>query len=215
MLPPAICTGPRWPAAYLLVSMFFSTAAVLKTVVFASSNLANVNSVGAWAKGKASCCLAMPNGFLSGVLFCPVCIARQACDHSSALPQDTVVAIKQGGDNLTISNMDETQYPTATFSIDPKQACTAALPISVSVPKNCWCSGSCLRAYSYFNSFDTLQRVDLEHHTWANYFLAAYKVCLFIHSALLNSNMYRFIAMSYRDMSVLQWKRKLRNAWEQ
>lgn len=31
---------------------------------------------------------------------------------------------------------------------------------------------------------DELQRVDLEHHTWANYFLAAYKVCLFIHSAL-------------------------------
>lgn len=56
-----------------------------------------------------------------------------------AIRQDTVVAIKQGGDNLTISNMDETQYPTATFSIDPKQ------------------------------------RVDLEHHTWANYFLAAYK----------------------------------------
>ncbi|KAL0042031.1 hypothetical protein WJX77_001255 [Trebouxia sp. C0004] len=56
-----------------------------------------------------------------------------------AIRQDTVVAIKQGGDDLTISNMDETKYPTATFSIDPKQ------------------------------------RVDLEHHTWANYFLAAYK----------------------------------------
>ena len=122
----------------------------------------------------------MLNRLLSGVLFCPVCIARQTSDHSSALPQDTVVAIKQGGDNLTISNMDETKYPTATFSIDPKQVCTAALRNSVSVPKNCWCSGSCLCVYPNLNSLDELQRVDLEHHTWANYFLAAYKVCLSI-----------------------------------
>lgn len=142
----------------------------------------------------------MPNRLLSGVLFCPVCIARQTFDHSSALPQDTVVAIKQGGDNLTISNMDEAKYPTATFSLDPKQVCTAALPISVSVPKNCWCSVGSLRVYCYLNSLGELQRVDLEHHTWANYFLAAYKVCLFIHSALLNPNMYMFTEMSYRNV---------------
>ena len=101
-------------------------------------------------------------------------------DHSSALPQDTVVAIKQGGDNLTISNMDEAKYPTATFSIDPKQVCTAALPDAVSVHEKCWCSGGYLRVYPNLNSLDELQRVDLEHHTWANYFLAAYKVCLSI-----------------------------------
>ena len=78
----------------------------------------------------------MLNSLLSGLLFCPVCNTTQAFDRSSALPQDTVVAIKQGGDNLTISNMDETKYPTATFSIDPKQVCTAALPNSASVPRN-------------------------------------------------------------------------------
>jgi len=78
----------------------------------------------------------MLNSLLSGLLFCPVCNTTQAFDRSSALPQDTVVAIKQGGDNLTISNMDETKYPTATFSIDPKQVCTDALPNSASVPRN-------------------------------------------------------------------------------
>lgn len=31
------------------------------------------------------------------------------------------MAIKLGGDNLTIANMDEKKYPTATFSLDPKQ----------------------------------------------------------------------------------------------
>ena len=35
--------------------------------------------------------------------------------------QDTVVAIKLAGDNLTIANMDEKKYPTTTFSLDPKQ----------------------------------------------------------------------------------------------
>ncbi len=124
-------------------------------------------------------------------------------DHSSALPQDTVVAIKQGGDNLTISNMDEAKYPTATFSIDPKQVCTAALPNLVSVPKKCWCSGGCLRVYLYVNTCGDLQRVDLEHHTWANYFLAAYKVCLFNHPLpfFKFQNMYMFIEMSVLNVS--------------
>ena len=35
--------------------------------------------------------------------------------------QDTVVAIKLGGDSLTIANMDEKKYPTTNFSLDPKQ----------------------------------------------------------------------------------------------
>ena len=56
-------------------------------------------------------------------------VPRPACDshHSFICLQDTVVAIKQGGDNLTVSNMDEKKYPTATFSLDPKQVLHAPL----------------------------------------------------------------------------------------
>lgn len=183
-------------------------------MAFTSVSFANVEPICAWGNGRASCCLAMPNGLLSGVLVCPECNTRQASDHSSALPQDTVVAIKQGGDNLTISNMDETKYPTATFSVDPKQVCTAALPNSISVPKNCWCSESCLHVYPYLNSLDESQRVDLEHHTWANYFLAAYKVCRSIQVSLsmpFNSCQSRNIYF-YRMVHPTV-ESKLSNAW--
>ena len=47
------------------------------------------------------------------------------------LMQDTVVAIKQGGDKLTVSNMDESKYPTATFSVDPKQVTGPALELHI------------------------------------------------------------------------------------
>eukprot|EP00879_Flechtneria_rotunda_P021739 GHRR01022923.1.p1 GENE.GHRR01022923.1~~GHRR01022923.1.p1 ORF type:complete len:434 (+),score=135.31 GHRR01022923.1:308-1609(+) len=56
-----------------------------------------------------------------------------------AIRQDTIVAIRKGGDNLTISHLDPDKYPTVSFGTDPAQA------------------------------------VDTANHTWANYFLSAYK----------------------------------------
>jgi len=35
--------------------------------------------------------------------------------------QDTVVAIRKGGDQLVICNVDKDKYPEQTFSIDPAQ----------------------------------------------------------------------------------------------
>lgn len=56
-----------------------------------------------------------------------------------AIVLDTVVAIRRGGDKITLCNVDAENYPEQTFSIDPNQ------------------------------------KVDVEHHTWGNYFLCAYK----------------------------------------
>ena len=50
-------------------------------------------------------------------LSCPCRSTRS----SACLQQDTVVAIKQGGNELTISNMDDSKYPMVTFGLDPKQ----------------------------------------------------------------------------------------------
>eukprot|EP00775_Hariotina_reticulata_P013759 gene13759-13878_t len=56
-----------------------------------------------------------------------------------ALKQDTIVAIRRGGDKLVVSNVESDKYPTVEFSTDSGQA------------------------------------VDTGKHTWANYFLSAYK----------------------------------------
>ncbi|CAD7703581.1 unnamed protein product [Ostreobium quekettii] len=56
-----------------------------------------------------------------------------------AIHQDTVVALRVGGDTLQIHNTQQEQYPAKDFPVDPKQA------------------------------------VDVKQHTWANYFVAAYK----------------------------------------
>lgn len=36
-------------------------------------------------------------------------------------PQDTIVAIARGGQDLTVTNLVTHQYPDVTFSPDPKQ----------------------------------------------------------------------------------------------
>ncbi|KAF5838871.1 ribosomal protein S5 domain 2-type protein [Dunaliella salina] len=56
-----------------------------------------------------------------------------------AIKQDTIVAVKKGGDKLVISNVDGNAYKTQTFETDPKQ------------------------------------EVDVANHSWANYFMCAYK----------------------------------------
>lgn len=40
--------------------------------------------------------------------------------------QDTVVAIRKGGDKLTIGHLDPKKYSTQTFSTDPTQASALA-----------------------------------------------------------------------------------------
>jgi N-acetylgalactosamine kinase len=56
-----------------------------------------------------------------------------------AIKQDTVVAIRKGGDKLVIGHLDPSKYATQTFSTNPQQ------------------------------------EVDTGNHTWANYFMCAYK----------------------------------------
>lgn len=38
------------------------------------------------------------------------------------------MAIKQGGNDLTVANMDESKYPTVAFGLDPKQVLSSILP---------------------------------------------------------------------------------------
>ena len=40
----------------------------------------------------------------------------------SRLPQDTVVAVRRGGDQLVVCNVESDKYPEKTFSVDPAQA---------------------------------------------------------------------------------------------
>ena len=65
-------------------------------------------------------------GFLaaSQLPFNVIMHAAHAHIHAGVI-QDTVVAIKLGGDNLTVANMDDKKYPLASFSLDPKQVCLA------------------------------------------------------------------------------------------
>lgn len=44
---------------------------------------------------------------------------RLCCD----VLQDTIVAIRKGGDKLVVSNLESDKYPTLEFSTDPNQAC--------------------------------------------------------------------------------------------
>ena len=48
--------------------------------------------------------------------------------------QDTVVAIRRGGDSLVVSNIQGDVYPDATFSVDPNQVllCSQGLGSSIS-----------------------------------------------------------------------------------
>lgn len=45
---------------------------------------------------------------------------------SACLPvllQDTIVAIRRGGDKLVVANLEAEQYPEIEFGTDPAQAC--------------------------------------------------------------------------------------------
>jgi hypothetical protein len=49
------------------------------------------------------------------------------CVSSSLLRvllQDTIVAIRRGGDKLVVANLEAEQYPEIEFGTDPAQACT-------------------------------------------------------------------------------------------
>lgn len=37
--------------------------------------------------------------------------------------QDTIVAIRKGGDKLVVGNLESGKYPTIEFSTDPSQVC--------------------------------------------------------------------------------------------
>lgn len=41
--------------------------------------------------------------------------------HNLLLLQDTIVAIRKGGDKLTVSNMDKATYKTHSFDTNPQQ----------------------------------------------------------------------------------------------
>jgi N-acetylgalactosamine kinase len=56
-----------------------------------------------------------------------VCEINAAADINM---QDTVVAIRKGGDSLALSNLEPDRYPDITFSVDPDQ--------EVDVGKHTW-----------------------------------------------------------------------------
>lgn len=46
--------------------------------------------------------------------------------HIAHAPQDTVVAVRRGGDQLVVCNVDVGKYPEKVFSVDPAQASRGA-----------------------------------------------------------------------------------------
>ena len=49
------------------------------------------------------------------------CDPKNAWITLSGSVQDTVVAVRRGGDRLLVSNIDSAAYPEAAFSVDPAQ----------------------------------------------------------------------------------------------
>jgi galactokinase len=47
--------------------------------------------------------------------------ASDMCQDACVAVQDTIVAIRKGGDKLVVGNVDADQYPTIEFSTDPHQ----------------------------------------------------------------------------------------------
>lgn len=125
--------------------------------------------------------------------------------------QDTIVAIRKGGDKLVVGNLVSDKYPTIEFSTDPNQvgrptACMHGLCLchksaagikgphpsrqqqgvcdaclTPSWDPSIWMRASSCSASPLPRCIDSrvpvhLQEVDTGKHTWANYFLAAYKV---------------------------------------
>ena len=83
---------------------------------------------------RTSACQCIPNVCSTQQLLCSATLlTADKLNQLYVFMQDTVVAIKQGGDELKICNMDEKKYPTATFSIDPKQVSHVLACISVNV----------------------------------------------------------------------------------
>lgn len=48
------------------------------------------------------------------------------CCATCAAPQDTIVAIRRGGDKLVVANLETDKYPTMEFSTDPSQVRSSA-----------------------------------------------------------------------------------------
>ena len=67
-----------------------------------------------------------------------------------------------------MTNVNTKKYKDYTFSTNPSQVCWR-LPSLVQTP---WETAATEEAIGDVG----LQAVDAEHHSWANYFLAAYKV---------------------------------------
>lgn len=40
--------------------------------------------------------------------------------------QDTIVAIRRGGDKLVVANLDEAKFPVVDFNTDPSQVCSCS-----------------------------------------------------------------------------------------
>ena len=51
---------------------------------------------------------------------------RSCASLISHAPQDTVVAVRRGGDQLVVCNVDAAKYPEKVFSVDPAQASRGA-----------------------------------------------------------------------------------------
>ena len=129
--------------------------------------------------------------------------------------QDTVVAIRKGGNELVVGHLDPSKYATQTFSTDPKQVplfvhcaayrydalqsrwkllCTKEIHalekiVSLAVSHRssaywpCGLTPLIVLACHFAIAkalFHLLQEVDTGNHTWANYFMCAYKARPFL-----------------------------------
>jgi hypothetical protein len=99
--------------------------------------------------------------------------------HPAQCTQDTIVAISKGGDKLVVGNVDAGTYPTMEFSTDPAQVRMAGCADQHVCVCVCVCAG---RAHSWLRRARGMtlcavppQAVDTRKHSWANYFVSAYK----------------------------------------
>jgi hypothetical protein len=140
------------------------------------------------------------------------------------------VAMRVGGERLVVANVNKDKYPETSFTTDPSQASFVPMLCLATFcafwhhscrfwPRSCFVMQQevyaqlltcCLKALGYpftagsqLNAVGIgLQDVDTAHHSWANYFLAAYKVHLFpfhLHThASLPSSIWSYFTFLYR-----------------